>query len=218
MSSRVRLLAWLQPIVLALVAISSIVTPLGLYDKISPNDEAKTLFAYAPDVSAFGRATHERSEYKSLRVCYEFGTGPTSCPGAPLVDNEKENTTENYRVWPSSVELFTSGEVAPTVANIFDIEWRSYLIAKRWNSFLTDLPSMKGFAQGFYTHLTNLITHETVEAVEGLLVDTKIGRIGFRNHTAPVDVGLGVEWTEDILFFEPETRCVKHKYYSRIQT
>jgi hypothetical protein len=41
-----------------------------------------------------------------------------------------------------------------------------------------------------------------------LLVDTIDGGIGFRNHTLPVDVGVGGSWSEDILFIQPESTCV----------
>jgi hypothetical protein len=44
--------------------------------------------------------------------------------------------------------------------------------------------------------------------VEGLVVDSKIGRIGFRNHTIPINPGLGVQWIESILWIEPESACV----------
>ena len=46
-----------------------------------------------------------------------------------------------------------------------------------------------------------------MEPYEGLVVDTVTGAIGFRNHTAPIGVGLGAEWSEDLLFIEPETEC-----------
>ncbi|KAL1995994.1 hypothetical protein VTN49DRAFT_529 [Thermomyces lanuginosus] len=45
-------------------------------------------------------------------------------------------------------------------------------------------------------------------AIEGLVVDMKNGGIGFRNHSAPPRTPYGSTWSEDLLFIEPETRCV----------
>lgn len=57
--------------------------------------------------------------------------------------------------------------------------------------------------------MQSLVLNDKIEAVESLLVDTKTGGIGFRNHTVPA-IGFenGVFWNEDILFVEPETVCV----------
>ncbi|KAL1995995.1 hypothetical protein VTN49DRAFT_530 [Thermomyces lanuginosus] len=45
-------------------------------------------------------------------------------------------------------------------------------------------------------------------AIEGLVVDMKNGGIGFRNHSAPPRTPYGSTWSEDLLFIEPDTRCV----------
>lgn len=47
-----------------------------------------------------------------------------------------------------------------------------------------------------------------IEPVEGLVVDTVQGAIGFRNHTVPPGFPFGATWSEDLLFIEPETVCV----------
>ena len=43
--------------------------------------------------------------------------------------------------------------------------------------------------------------------IEGLIVDAVNGGIGIRNHTVPIGLDLGAEWTEDILWITPETAC-----------
>jgi hypothetical protein len=114
---------------LALVAIAAIVTPLGLYDQLAPSDDTvSVLFQYVPDISAFGKATPKRSGHKSLRICYDTDGG---CPGAPPDFDDIEDYTEAYQVWPSSIDLFTSGKTAPTISSIFDIEWRSYSVSEQ---------------------------------------------------------------------------------------
>jgi hypothetical protein len=44
--------------------------------------------------------------------------------------------------------------------------------------------------------------------IEGLIVDTRVGGLGFRNHSVPVASKFGATWAEDILFVEPHTECV----------
>jgi hypothetical protein len=56
--------------------------------------------------------------------------------------------------------------------------------------------------------MDSLVLNNATEPVEGLIVDTKQGGIGFRNHTVPPSFQHGVTWEEDILFIEPESVCV----------
>ena len=52
------------------------------------------------------------------------------------------------------------------------------------------------------------VLDSAIEPVEGLIVNTVQGGIGFRNHTFPPGFQFGATWEEDILFIEPETVCV----------
>jgi hypothetical protein len=56
--------------------------------------------------------------------------------------------------------------------------------------------------------METLILNNAFQPVEGLIVDTVNGGIGFRNHIFPPGFQHGVTWTEDLLFIEPETVCV----------
>lgn len=53
-----------------------------------------------------------------------------------------------------------------------------------------------------------MVLNDAWEAIEGLIVNTKTGGIGFRNHTTPPHLPFGSSWSEDLLFIEPETECV----------
>lgn len=44
--------------------------------------------------------------------------------------------------------------------------------------------------------------------IDGLVVDIKRGKIGFRNHILRVPSDYGLTWTERLLFVEPRTECV----------
>lgn len=53
-----------------------------------------------------------------------------------------------------------------------------------------------------------MVLNNAWEAIAGLVVNTKTGGIGFRNHTTPPVLPFGGIWSEDLLFIEPETECV----------
>ena len=53
-----------------------------------------------------------------------------------------------------------------------------------------------------------MVLDTAVAPVEGLIVDSITGGVGFRNHTVPVGIALGAEWTEALLWIQPETACV----------
>ena len=61
---------------------------------------------------------------------------------------------------------------------------------------------------GAFRLMQSLVLNDAIEPVEGLLVNTKTGGIGFRYHTIPPGFQYGATWSEDILFIEPETVCV----------
>ena len=50
--------------------------------------------------------------------------------------------------------------------------------------------------------------HNTTEALEGIIVDTVNGGLGYRNHTLPENLPLGGRWSEEITWIEPRTECV----------
>lgn len=57
-------------------------------------------------------------------------------------------------------------------------------------------------------NMESMVLTDTLRPVEGLVVDTVQGGVGFRNHTLPVGFVHGARWEEDLLFVEPETVCV----------
>ena len=50
--------------------------------------------------------------------------------------------------------------------------------------------------------------HNTTEALEGVIVDTVDGGLGYGNHTMPENLPLGGLWSEEITWIEPRTECV----------
>jgi hypothetical protein len=210
---RIKTLILLRPLALAVIAVAAVITPLGLYDDILPGRSPQQVpFPYISDLSPMGYGTPPRSDLGFNRQC--GFTLPVVCPGSDTVISYSGNDTSvtatlpygyDSRIPQTKTELFESGltEQSETVSSIFDIQWRSYTTRQ-------DINTNNGstFLAGGYRQLTTLILDDTIEAVEGLLVNTISGGLGFRNHTIPSGIPLGATWTEDLLFVEPETQCV----------
>jgi hypothetical protein len=210
---RIKFLILLKPLALLIVTAAAIVTPLGLYDSILPGRSPQQVpFSYVSDLSPMGYGTPPRSDLGFNRQC---GFDPLIvCPGSDTIiiysgNDTTFTTTMPYgydaRIPRRKVQLFQSGlaEQSETVSSIFDIQWRSYTTQQD-----QDVNNGSTFLVGGYRQLTTLILDDAIEAVEGLIVDTISGGIGFRNHTIPSGIPLGATWTEDLLFVEPETQCV----------
>jgi hypothetical protein len=96
----------------------------------------------------------------------------------------------------------------------FDIQWRHHtrLNAGQLENYGTNgtyqFNNGTGYYIGSFRPLSIMISDSKWQLVEGLIVDTKRGGIGFRNHTVPPESTYGTTWTEDILFIEPQTECV----------
>lgn len=103
--------------------------------------------------------------------------------------------TYDVRIPYTTAEIFSSfqDEHQESVSGAFDIQWRQYTykaIAYENTSFNNHKP----FQVGVYRPLDNLLLDDTVEAIDGLIVNTRDGGIAFRNHTGPGDIEIGGEW------------------------
>jgi hypothetical protein len=128
------------------------------------------------------------------------------CPGqTEVVGGFYDNTTGlvfenvtyilNVSIAPATMDVFRSGTsgIGNTIAGPFDIQPRRF-------EMTTSPYIMKGklFPQGVPDVATYILLDDTIEAVEGLIVDTRPGQsaVGFRNHTLPLQYGSGVTWKE----------------------
>jgi len=209
----IKILIRLKPLALAILIAASVVTPLGLYDDVLPSRRPQQVpFPFINDTSPFGYGTPQRSNLGFNRHCGSHL--PTVCPGSDTVINFSSNATSetanlpygyNARIPQKKADLFQSGlaEQVATVSSIFDIQWRSYTTQSDPN-----INNGSTYLVGNYRQLKTLILDDTIEAVEGLLVNTVDGGIAFRNHTIPENLPLGASWSENLLFLEPDTQCV----------
>lgn len=192
----------------AILSVASIVTPLGLYEAIVPGPAVEQPFHDANDPSTIGMGTPPRSSLGFNRYCFN------TCPNtAGSITRRKDiNTTtqlENYHtdIPQNVIDAFQSGlaNLSPTVSSIWDIQWRSYgVTTDTGNSNSTGLT----YLIPSYRQLQTMALDNKIQPVEGLIVDTKNGGIGLRNHTLPPSLSYGSSWSEDLLFIEPQTTCV----------
>lgn len=109
------------------------------------------------------------------------------------------------------------GAIADTMANFFDIEFRTFY---NYNNKTQPAPHEhkvwvdRGHpgTQGQFQYYQPFILNARREAVEGLIVSTldtpgQTG-IGFRNHALPPSSEYGYIWREEMLWLEPETVCI----------
>jgi hypothetical protein len=224
-SKRVITLSWVSTLSLLFLGIVAVITPLGLGDNISAHGRQAVDFAYARDLSPVGIGTLPRSDYVQNRLC---GLNKANCPGSYHGWTFYSNATDNY-AQNDTADAWISTENPSNVTNIFgsslsgnkntiagplDIQYRSFVVAAdEQTSALSPGPRYnvdqgKPRAQGRFQAYDSFVLKDRYDVVEGLMVDSKSGGIGFRNHTIPMSPGLGVEWTESLLFIEPESACI----------
>ncbi|PKS04922.1 hypothetical protein jhhlp_008288 [Lomentospora prolificans] len=214
----IKILSASFPIVALLIAVAGIVTPLGLGEELTSLRPTSARFEYFKDNSPYGLATAERGKTRLSRVCSQgvgFMSGPAPCPfTGDVVTATRDNGSITYSfpdegmnpfIADISREIFSSGTKGKrtTISNYFDIEWRQFSSTIRKN-VNNDQP----IDSGLYRQLDSFILENKYKVLEGLVVDAKIGGIGFRNHTLPVGFSRGARWQEDLLFIEPEAACV----------
>lgn len=213
------LVSLLRPAMIALVGIAAVVTPLGLYETIEPvRNLTQQPFHYVQDTSPLGLGTPPRTNATWSRKCGSFG-GPVACPHSANNVTRITNSSGVYvsvddyssKIPAEVIEAFQSGLSAfsGSVSSSFDIQYRSIVAQKEKETDMRPaVDDGSTFYIGAYRPLSTLLLSDEIGVYEGLIVDMKQGGLGFRNHTAPPWTRYGSEWSEDILFIEPESVCV----------
>jgi len=115
-----------------LVAIASIVTPLGLYESVEPDSKPGAYeFHYIADDGIFGKGTTIRNH--TVTWSRQCGYFPRRCPGSATVIANISNSSDpdlsfiDTKVPQPKINLFLSGTSAlgTSVSSIFDIDYRS---------------------------------------------------------------------------------------------
>ncbi|KAF2477234.1 uncharacterized protein BDR25DRAFT_165332, partial [Lindgomyces ingoldianus] len=214
-SASVRMVALFEAFLLLLLSVASIVTPLGLYEAVIAEDHlTEEMFSYAQDSTSFGVGTlPRRNDIGLSRMCWGFK--PSICPWSNTTLIESRNSTTytadlpdgyDVRIPKNITDIYSAGfsKFDSSVSSVFDIQWRTYKKVLH-NKFMKD---NRSYLVGDYRYLQSIALNDNLQAIEGLVVDTKDGMIGFRNHSVPPHLPYGSTWSEDLLFIEPETQCV----------
>ncbi|CAI7641700.1 unnamed protein product [Penicillium pancosmium] len=216
-SSAVSVVSWSKTAAKILTAVAAILTPLGLYQEIVAQAPVPAQFHYLEDTSVFGKSTPPRNKnIQFSRICGDYG--PMICPGYPgqnttwyknatgeFVDVNRYDTSIPLH----RIEAFQSGlsTMQASVSSIFDIQSR-YTVTSQTIDSSDPIDNGTGYPISQLRLIQSLITDRGYQLVEGLVVDLQAGGVGFRNHTAPPWRHYGSEWSEDLLFIEPETKCI----------
>lgn len=199
-----------------LLSVAAIVTPLGLYDAVVPGSKTQPVaFHYSKDTGAFGLGTPPRPTLGFSRIC--DGVLPVACPNSNNNVTRGNNGTDywanvyggyNTKILRRVYDYFQSGhdDFNQSVSSIFDIQWRIY--TTRQDKEQEIFANGSTIIVGDFRQLTSVVLNDAIELVEGLVVDSRRGSIGFRNHTVPAKTSYGATWSEDLLFIQPETECV----------
>lgn len=215
-STSVILLTWTATLAAALLVLVSVLTPLGLSDKVVPGKTRIVEFEYVKDPTLWGRITMPRPNMRFSRYC-SYGL-VVNCPGQyqGVYINQTEpgwwqnvgtdeNSTISTMIPRNYTAMFTSAtsDLGNTVSGLFDIQYRLWTIS-RSSKIDKGQPRLKGRSR----HIESLIQQDNVLIREGLIIDTRnVPGIGFRNHTVPIGLDFGGLWSEDITWIEPITQC-----------
>ena len=192
--------------------VAGVITPLGLREEFGAAESTYVPFVYVRDKSSFAYGTPPRSELPYNRMCTN-GLYDVPCPFTDTETIVRQDTRGYNVTYPYGYDIhippvlrkaYSSGtNNSTTVANSFDIEWRRFQTQRK-----EDYNNGSTYLIGSARLMESLVLRGNIQPVEGLLVDSVTGGIGFRNHTIPVGFEHGVSWSEDHLFIEPETVCV----------
>ncbi|CRG87527.1 Collagen alpha-1(XIV) chain [Talaromyces islandicus] len=207
-------LGWGITIGHVLVSLTGVITPLGLHDHIRPTMSTPVPFVYVPDESPYGLGTPRRPDAPFSRSCGGV-TDWVVCPGsngtdAYVYEDGKlevipNNGSYTARLPYNLTQIFSSASsgVNSTVSGPFDIQYR-----QQFPRSIDAVDKGKPYMIGSWRAIDNLILHNKIEAIEGMIVDSTTGGVGYRNHTMPANLPHGGRWTEDITWIEPLVECV----------
>ncbi|KAL4983168.1 hypothetical protein BDW68DRAFT_194626 [Aspergillus falconensis] len=186
-----------------LISIAAIITPLGLYESVVPGAQTPEQFHYLPDSGIFGTGTMARNESVPWSRACGSNVEPFTCPDLTR-GISSDNETMDRRIPLETIDLFSSGVSASSISisSIFDIQWRYNFTMPTHPLYYEPYPI------GIYRQISTLVLEDGYTLIDGLVVDTTRGGVGFRNHSAPPLTTYGSTWSEDLLFIQPVSACV----------
>lgn len=160
------------------------------------------------DTSFIGLGTPPRVAKSITRLCTQ---GPNNtfagCPHSEYTPPSgtspffKGQRIVNTTIPLATSDLFTFDERS-TIAGPLDIQFRN--LVSRSDDYI-DAGALQLI--GGFLAFESFLLEDSYRLIEGIIVDSKNGAIGLRNHTMPTDMEFGASWSEDILWITPVTSC-----------
>ncbi|KAI5836967.1 hypothetical protein DFP73DRAFT_522223 [Morchella snyderi] len=162
---------------------------------------------------------------------------------SPRLARRSTGKKQTYRVGsavpqPLDALFRETSPYGENVASVFDIQYRNYIsLPEKYK-----LPSGKNYTIGQFRFLDSVVASQddsqgysqeysqdgTEEydqeysqdhrLINGLIVDTANGGVGFRNHMKPGGEWSAASWEEVLLWMEPETVCVANNVSLEVTT
>ncbi|KAG0637144.1 hypothetical protein HOY80DRAFT_1138570 [Tuber brumale] len=205
---RVIFITTLSTTAVIILAISAVVTPLGLREE------------YLKDTSTFGQGTQSRSGYVFSRCAFRR---IDTCGKVFTGDSFFSNTSGLYQPSDASIdanilqninEIFTSATSGSgnLISGPFDVQHRVFSNSQDLDTTNASDGALRkrdiSYTTGVKASFRPVILDDGFVLVEGLIVDAKNGGVGFRNHSAPLNLLYGGTWEESLLWVEPVSQCV----------
>ncbi|KAG2184425.1 hypothetical protein INT43_000334 [Umbelopsis isabellina] len=188
-----------------LIALTGIVTPLGLQDIIIDMDSTLQTMSYVKDNGPMGEVTSPRSKYQENRLCGDWPS--QGCPGSP-VGLSGGSSSVSAQVAANITSTFNSTDYQSP----FNIQYRRYTTQVQGG-----VNNNQPMTIGALNKMQSFILGDDLIAVEGAIVDTTNNPgIGLMQHSFPNEEGES-SWSREILWLEPESACVDTNLTVRYQ-
>ncbi|KAI5839661.1 hypothetical protein DFP73DRAFT_483705, partial [Morchella snyderi] len=223
----VLLLYYLGLLSLVLIALSGVITPLGIHEDLKCLDVHGVRFELALDNDSFALGTADRTLYGLTRVCgagVEDALAQADFSVSTPARLARRANGKTYRIGsglpaPLSALFAKASFYGASVASVLDIQFRNYIILDMERYTFS---GGKAYTIGQFRFLETLILTRGHKLIDGLIVDTKSGGggVGFRRHAVPDRARrrFGAIWEETLLWVAPETVCVANNVSLQVTT
>ncbi|KAG0637152.1 hypothetical protein HOY80DRAFT_1085649, partial [Tuber brumale] len=204
----------LSKIALIILAIAVVVTPLGLSAEGAPSFTKHTDFEHLKD------ALPVVPDMYFAALTNSGGTGTLMTHFRDFTSSQIRlsytHLSVNILTKISPKTLLTYSRAAPPGGNLisgpFDVQYRAFSNSKHSDAKNSRnwIPKSQDnvYTIGLFETFRCVILDDNFVLVVGLIIDTKNGGVGIRNHSAPLNLRYGGTWEESLLWLEPVSQCV----------
>jgi hypothetical protein len=224
---KVLLLTTLCTFGIIVLGIAGVVTPLGLDEGVVATSTKNLSFQYFRDTSAIGQATVNRDDYTYSRLCNTHIN--IVCPSQEIpkgavwdpmtldfgLEEENQDIEVSSKIPKNLTDAFkVPRSLSPhnTIAGPFDVQYRAYSFVRSGVTVHNPIDNNQPYVVGVLKTYGVNILQDDYKVVEGGIVDPINGGYGFYNHSIPKGITHRAEWDTDLLWMEPESKCVDNNF------